>query len=409
MAEIIGTKGKYDTEQGFSTKRENTTGEIQIVDSHGNIVDSEVDGNKASNRVSKGFKANEKFNRFVQSPAVDKAKQAASTVGQFAGALAQIGLKGAKSQVSNPMAQHNAQQAHLAENQAAQLRAQQQQANQIANRTSTTTGAINEAQKVSEQAALQKQRLAAQQMVGDAGLANVAAAKAGAEVDPSQRFSEMQALGSQERQRSIELGKDTAAMQSTAEAQRAKSTAELEEKQQVAQRNAQAEAASEAYAARQAHQDELNEDLTKSQIAKNKAEGQKLSSEGKKTMLENTAAETAAAAQTDEQKVAVANKIIARLKPGTALSEEEKLALYNGYIAASKKMDGSGTAMLNNIAAKNGKDTAFRDWFLQTYETNNGKNNIYNDISDKLSDKRMKTIETPIGHALMGIWRGRTI
>ena len=368
------------------------------------------DRNRLTNAARKeADKTNPEVQKEKQAQA-EKNEQRKAAFGNVLQSAGQAAAAAAKpSPVSNPQAQHNARQAALAENQAAQLRAQQQQANQIANRTSTTTGAMNEAQKVAEQAALQKQRLASQQMVGDAGLANAAAAKAGAEVDPSQHFAGMQALGSQERQRAISLGEQQAAMQSTAEAQRAKTTAEIEEKQARAKRNAQAEAASQAEAARQASQDELNTRLAESQIAKNKAEGQKLSSEGKKTSIENEAAETAAEQATDEQTIGSANKIIAKLKPGAALSEEEKLALYNGYIAASKLKNGSGTNLLKTIAAKNGKDEAFRDWFLQTYEANNGKNNIYNDINDILSDSCMKSIETPVGHALMNIWKGRTM
>jgi len=423
MAILIGTKGKYDTEQGYKTQR-SSDGELQIIDKLDNFVDSVVDNNKIGNKTAVGYKSPEDLQKEKQAQAEKNERQKAAfgNVLQSAGQAAASATK--PSPVSNPQAQHNARQAALAENQAAKLRTQQQQANQIANRTSTTTGAMNEAQKVAEQSALQKQRLASQQMVGDAGLANAVAAKAGAEVDPSQHFSEIQALGSQERQRAIELGKQAYAGRSAAEFDRAKTTAEIEEKQVRAKRDQQAEAASYADAARQAAQDKLNANLINSQIAKNEAEsakasaeGAKASAEGQKTSLENTATTTATENTDNESKIAAANKIIARIMPNKALSEEEMYALYNGYIAASSKKDGSGSSMLRTIAGKFGgkdKNPKFKEWFLQTYRNSNiDKNpnwsNTYDYINSVLSDSRMKAVETPIGHALMNIWKGRTM
>ena len=227
----------------------------------------------------------------------------------------------------------------------------------------------------------------------------------------------MQALGSQERQRAISLGEQQAAMQSTAEAQRAKTTAEIEEKQVRAKHDQQAEAASYADAARQAAQDELNARLINSQIAKNEAEGTKASAEGQKTSLENTATTTATESADNDSKIAAANKIIARIVPDKTLSEEEMYALYNGYIAASSKKDGSGSNLLNAIAGKFGgkdKNPKFKEWFLQTYRNNNINKNpnwsdTYDYINSVLSDSRMKAVETPVGHALMNIWKGRTM
>lgn len=409
--ELIDAAGnKYDASKYHAA-------DGKIIENGTNRFVAWQDRNRLTNAARKeADKTNPEVQKEKQAQA-EKNEQRKAAFGNVLQSAGQAAAAAAKpSPVSNPQAQHDARQAALAENQAAQLRAQQQQANQIANRTSTTTGAMNEAQKVAEQSALQKQRLASQQMVGDAGLANAAAAKAGAEVDPSQHFAGMQALGSQERARAVQLGKDQTTYGSTAEKFRQATTQEIEDKQMRAKRDAQAEAASQAEAARQASQDELNARLAESQIARNRAEGQKLSSEGqklssegRKTSIENEAAETAAEQATDEQTIGSANKIIARLTPKTVLSEEEKLALYNGYIAASKLKNGSGTNLLKTIAAKNGKDATFRDWFLQTYEANNGKNNVYNDINDILSDSCMKSIETPVGHALMNIWKGRTM
>lgn len=329
-----------------------------------------------------------------------RAKAAFGNILQSAGQAAASATK--PSPVSNPQAQHNARQAALAENQAAKLRAQQQQANQIANRTSTTTGAMNEAQKVAEQSALQKQRLASQQMVGDAGLANAAAAKAGAEVDPSQHFSEMQALGSQERQRAIELGKQAYAGQSAAERDRATTTAEIEEKQVRAKHDQQAEAASYADADRQAAQDKLNADLINSQIAKNNAESTKAAAEGQKTNVETTA-------QSESQATAYEKQIYDMLKNPATI---DPITIMQKYVALHNLDNAAGNAIMRKISEAIGPQSEHKEIGQKALEHWLGKNPDSPHVeymTAQLSDKRMKSIETPIGHALMNIWKGRTM
>ena len=396
MAKLIGTKGKYDTYQGFTTKR-SSDGETQIFDKNGNFVDTLVDDNKLNSRLSTEVK--EQQAKELQ----EKKDHAKAAFGNVLGTAGQTMAAVVKpSPVSNPQAQHNARQAALAENQAAKLRAQQQQANQIANRTSTTTGAMNEAQKVAEQSALQKQRLASQQMVGDAGLANAAAAKAGAEVDPSQHFSEMQALGSQERQRAIGLGEQQAAMQSTAEAQRAKTTAEIEEKQVRAKHDQQAEAASYADSARQAAQDKLNADLINSQIAKNNAESTKAAAEGQKTNVETTA-------QSETQASAYEKQIYDMLKNPATI---DPITIMQKYVALHNLDNAAGNAIMRKISEAIGPQSEHKEIGQKALEHWLGKNPDSPHVeymTAQLSDKRMKSIETPIGHALMNIWKGRTM
>lgn len=405
MAKIIGTKGQYDTDQGFTTKR-SSDGETQIFDKNGNFVDSVVDENKAGNRGSKSYKfwhpqQQKQEPASSQDNANNAAKEGVNRAGSSIMSAAETALK--QKPVSSPMAQHNVQQAALAQNQAAQLKAQQQQANQIANRTSTTTGAMNEAQKVAEQSALQKQRLAAQQMAGDAGLANAAAAKAGAEVDPSQHFSEMQALGSQERARAVDLGKSAASMASTAESQRALTTSDVENRQQAAEWNAKAQAANEANAALEQERYDREIGLREKQInaeaAKNEAEAGKSQQETEKV--------------TEEQSMGLTDQLRAMLKNPKVLDPK---TFIDRYISLWKKDTPASNQLIKEASQIIGPNSAYKAVGKAAYDYwVSGPGESAPDESKNwmqqmlVSDNRMKTIETPVGHALMNIWKGRTI
>lgn len=312
---------------------------------------------------------------------------------------------------TDPQQQHYRQQALLAQNDAARMKAQAQENRQEAYRNQGDR-ALTESAKIGEAAtAAQVRNMTKANSAEMGGAAGTLAAQKASSINPMENAMALRQQGYNRQDVAFDQANRASTAQTAAEQIRSDATTSGEQYKQAQAYNEQAKEAAMANAERRALED-----------AKLKAETSKLEAEAGKATAEseNTTTQTAAETKRQNQEDAAGwrgqvDAVLSSKKPQDLNREDARLFI-NYYISNSNAKPGGGKEALEHLTPymKGPDGEAIRREFADLYFNERGNprdsaggvqvTNWLNELASTLSDSRLKNIIAPLAK----IHNGRT-